>query len=51
MKFDKTEPYGVVYGHTEIAYEQDGKQFRPDGSLYQKPEPKDERETLTLKKG
>lgn len=34
-KFDKHRPHGVVYGHTAIAFEQDGKQFRPDGTLYE----------------
>lgn len=45
MKFNKNEPYGTVYGHTEIAYEQNGQQFKPDYSLY---DPK-KQETLTLK--
>ena len=40
MKLDRKESYGTVYGHTEIAYEQAGHQFRPDGSLYEPGEKK-----------
>lgn len=48
MQFNKNEPHGTVYGHTEIAWEQNGKQFRPDGSVYEEKKQNDERETLTL---
>ena len=31
-KLDKTQPYGVVYGSTEIQYEQGGVHFKHDGT-------------------
>jgi len=31
--FDRHRPHGTVYGSSEIAWEQDGQQFRPDGSM------------------
>lgn len=33
LKLIKTESYGIVYGHPIIAFEQNGHQFRPDGTL------------------
>jgi hypothetical protein len=30
MKLREDRPYGTVYGHSKIAYEQDGRQFGPD---------------------
>ena len=30
MKLREDRPYGIVYGHTKISYEQDGHQFGPD---------------------
>lgn len=35
QKLNKKEPYGVVYGHTDIAFEQDGRHFRPDGTEHE----------------
>ena len=32
MKFNRTMDYGTVYGHPDVAYEQFGHYFRPDGS-------------------
>ena len=38
MKLDTKKPYGVVYGHATIAYQQDGKDF--DGAMNQLDAPK-----------
>ena len=31
MRLNKSKPYGIVYGHSVIAFEQDGQQFGPQG--------------------
>jgi len=31
-KFDRHRPHGTVYGVSEARWEQDGEQFRPDGT-------------------
>jgi len=33
-KLNKARPHGIVYGDPQIGYEQDGKQYRHDLSLY-----------------
>ncbi len=55
-KLNKSKPYGSVYGDPNVAYEQDGKRFRPDGTLYIPPDgltpekPEDlPKKTLTLR--
>ena len=37
--FNAKRPHGVVSGHPEIRYEQDGNLYRHDGSLYSPGEP------------
>ena len=37
MKLNETRPYGTVYGHSQVAYEQDGKQFGHDKALIEGP--------------
>ena len=34
MNLRRDRPYGIVYSHPDIAFEQDGNHFRPDGTLY-----------------
>lgn len=41
MKLREDRPYGIVYGHTKIAYEQDGHQFGPDKQMLEGPVPDD----------
>ena len=37
MKLQEHKPYGTVYNHPQIAYEQDGHQFAHDKSLITGP--------------
>lgn len=37
MKLNESRPFGTVYGHSQVAYEQDGKQFAHDKSLIEGP--------------
>jgi hypothetical protein len=32
MAIDKRRPYGVIYGHSEAKYEQDGVLYKHDGT-------------------
>lgn len=51
LKFDRTKPYGTVYGHPQVSHEQEGHLFRPDGTEYieEKPPVQDpQRPTLTV---
>ena len=41
MKLSETRSYGTVYGHTKIAYEQDGHYFGPDKQRLTEPVPDD----------
>lgn len=41
MKLREDRPYGTVYGHTKIAYEQDGRYFGPDKTLLEETPPDD----------
>lgn len=49
LKLDKHRGYGIVYGHTTVAYEQDGLQFRPDGTLYDDEEKQEQLAPQTLR--
>lgn len=46
MKLDKKKPHGVVTGHPDIGFEQDGIMYRHDGTPFQK----DRQTVLTLKR-
>lgn len=37
MKLREDRPFGTVYGHSQVAYEQDGRQFGHDKSLIEGP--------------
>ena len=37
MKLREDRPFGTVYGHSQVAYEQDGRQFAHDKSLIEGP--------------
>ena len=36
VEMDKTRPYGLVYGHSGFAFEQDGVHFSADGNVAEK---------------
>lgn len=38
-KLDLKRSYSTVYGDPHVKYEQDGKEYRPDGTLFVKGEP------------
>jgi hypothetical protein len=38
-KLDRKRSYGTVYGDPNVGFIQDGKSYRPDGSLYSPPAP------------